>query len=74
MTGMEKIQQLLEENEYSIAQVNKIKSRLGDWIMCGGGPNDAYVWEQAKRLENLVKYGLVRSTSVQQNEEVHHYE
>lgn len=73
MTGMERIQQLLEENEYSLAQVNVIKIRLGDWFMAGGGPNDAYVWQQAHYLENLIKYGLVDRTSIQQ-QEVHHYE
>lgn len=74
MTGMEKIQQLLEENEYSLAQVNLIRGRLGDWFMAGGGPNDDYVWRQAHYLENLVKYGLVDRVSIQQREEVHHYE
>lgn len=74
MTGMERIQQLLEENEYSFAQVNVIKTRLGDWFMAGGGPNDAYVWQQARYLENLIKFGLVNRVSIQQREEVHHYE
>lgn len=74
MTGMEKIQQLLEENDYSIAQVNQIRARLGDWFMAGGGPNDDYVWQQVRYLENLVKFGLVNRVSIQQREEVHHYE
>lgn len=66
MTGMEKVQKLLEENEYSIAQVNQIKARLGDWFLAGGGPDDAYVWRQAHNLESLVKYGLVERRAIQQ--------
>lgn len=68
MTGMDMVQQLLEENEYSAAQINQIRVRLGDWFLSGGGPDDEYVWRQARYLENLVKYGLVKRTSVQREE------
>lgn len=42
--GMKRITQLLEEYEFPTKVVLDVKQRLGDWLVSGGQPTDAYVW------------------------------
>ena len=56
--GMKKINQLLEEYDFPAETVLDIKQRLSDWLVSGGKPTDAYVWQQVRCLENCIKYGF----------------
>lgn len=58
--GMKRITQLLEEYEFPTKAVLDVKQRLGDWLVSGGQPTDAYVWQQVRCLENCIKYGLAK--------------
>lgn len=58
--GIKKINQLLEEYDFSIKIVLDVKQRLEDWLVSGGQPTDSYVWQQVRCLENCIRYGLAK--------------
>lgn len=58
--GMEHIKELINMYDFPLDALQTIRVRLGDWFVSGGKPTDGYVWQQARYLENLVRYGLAR--------------
>ena len=58
--GIKKINQLIEEYDFPIKIELDVKQRLEDWLVSGGQPNDGYVWQQVRCLENCIKYGLAK--------------
>ena len=62
--GMERINQLFDEYDFPLNAIQMVRERLGDWFISGGKPTDGYVWQQARYLENLVRYGLAERKAV----------
>ncbi|MBB1109906.1 hypothetical protein H5S11_05440 [Limosilactobacillus sp. pH52_RY] len=62
--GMERINYLLAEYDFPVSALQQIRVRLGDWFISGGKPTDGYVWQQARYLENLIRYGLAERKAV----------
>ena len=72
--GMEHIKELINMYDFPLEALQTIRVRLGDWFVSGGKPTDGYVWQQARYLENLVRYGLAREKELKQkmiNEVLH---
>ena len=64
MNGMEKINKLIEEYDFPLNALQEVRLRLGDWFLAGGHPDDSYVYQQARYLENLIKYGLAERKAI----------
>lgn len=62
--GMERINQLFDEYDFSLDAMQTVRVRLVDWFIGGGKPTDGYVWQQARYLENLIRYGLAERKAV----------
>ena len=62
--GMERINQLFDEYDFPLNAMQTVRVRLGDWFIGGGKPTDGYVWQQARYLENLIRYGLAERKAV----------
>ena len=62
--GMERINQLFDEYDFPLNAIQMVRERLGDWFISGGKSTDGYVWQQARYLENLIRYGLAERKAV----------
>lgn len=62
--GTKRLCTLMTEYDFPISAIQQIRVRLGDWFISGGKPTDGYVWQQARYLENLIRYGLAERKAV----------
>lgn len=57
MSAKERLVELLATYRYSIAVINDVRMRMGDFYLSGNSSddNDPYLWQQVRYLENLNK-------------------
>lgn len=57
MDAMDRINTLIGEYDFPLAALRDVNQRVTDWKASSTykGPNDSYLWQQARYLENLVK-------------------